>query len=196
MFAAGGLTAECTDCHTDLPSNAEHSIHGSAFNCDACHVQSVVTCYNCHFETLLDSHEKKAAAAFKDFVILMNGPDGRVRTGSYQAVVYEGDTFIAFAPYHGHTITPDGRNCIDCHDSARITELNDTGAIAMTWWDGGEGKVMHTTGVVPFVPDLFTWQFVNLDGENWVELTTDLTQYQYKFCTPLTSDQLTALGVE
>lgn len=196
MFAAGGLTTECTECHETLPSNAEHSMHGSTFNCDACHVESVITCYNCHLETLLDSGEKKANATFENFVILMNGPDGRVRTGSYQAVVYEGDTFIAYGPYHSHTITPDGRNCADCHDSARITELNDTSEIKMTWWDGVEGQVMHTTGVVPFVPELFTWQFVDLVGEDWVELTTDLSQYQIEYCSPLTEDQLAALGVE
>lgn len=196
MFAAGGLTTQCTECHETLPSNAEHSMHGSTFDCDACHVESVITCYNCHLQTLIDTGQKKANATFDNFVILMNGPDGKVRTGSYQAVVYDGGTFIAYGPYHSHTITPNGRHCVDCHDSARITELNDTGEIKMTWWDAGESKVMHTTGVVPFVPDKFTWQFVDLSGEDWVQLSTDVDQYQYKYCTPLTTDQLTALGVE
>ncbi len=196
QFSPGALETTCEDCHTELPSVSEHAIHGGQFHCDACHVESVITCYNCHFETLLDSHEKKAAAAFKDFVILMNGPDGRVRTGTYQSVKYEDKTFVAFGPYHGHTVTAAGRVCDDCHDSERIVELNDTGSIAMTWWDDGEGKVMHNTGVIPFAPDLFTWQFVDLVDGEWVQFSTDLTQYQYKFCEPLTPDQLSALGVE
>ncbi len=198
QYAEGGLSTACEDCHDPaaLPTAPEHTIHGADFNCDACHVESVVTCYNCHLETLLDTHEKKAAAAFKNFVILMNGPDGRIRTGTYQSVVYGTDTFIAFGPFHGHTVTAAGRVCDDCHDNDRITELNDTGAIQMTWWDAGESKVMHTTGAVPFVPDLFEWQFVTLDGDAWIELTTDLSQYQVEFCTPLTADQLAYLGVE
>ena len=126
----------------------------------------------------------------------MNGPDGRVRTGTYQSVKYADKTFVAFAPFHGHTITRDGRHCADCHESDRIVELNDTGTIAMTWWDDVEGKVAHNTGVIPFVPDLFTWQFVDWDGAAWVPFSTELTQYQYEFCTPLTPDQLSALGVE
>jgi hypothetical protein len=55
---------------------------------------------------------------------------------------------------------------------------------------------VHNTGVIPFVPDLFTWQFVDLEEDAWVPLTTELTQYQYEFCEPLTPDQLSALGVE
>jgi hypothetical protein len=196
QFSAGALDTTCEDCHTTLPAATEHTIHGAAFHCDACHVESVITCYNCHFETLLDSHEKKAAAAFKNFVLLVNGPDGRLRTGTYQSVVYEDDSFIAFGPFHGHTVTAEGRTCDDCHDNDRVAELNDTGSIQMTWWDDGESKVMHTTGVVPFVPDQFAWQFVDYDGAAWSPLTTDLSQYQVKFCTPLTAGQLAAIGVE
>jgi len=196
MFAEGGLTTECVDCHTELPDVPEHTRHGTQFDCDTCHVQSVVTCYNSHFQTLLDSHEKKAAATFKDFVILMNGPDGKVRTGSYQSVVYEDKTFVAFGPYHAHTITAQGRHCLDCHSSDRIDELNDTGHIAMTWWDSDAGQLQHATGVIPFVPDLFTWQFVDLVDGEWAPSSTDLTQYQNEFCTPLTEEQLSALGVE
>ena len=198
QFSDSGLSTVCEDCHDPgaLPSAPEHTLHGGDFHCDACHVESVITCYNCHLETLLDTDVKKAAAAFKNFVLLLNGPDGRLRTGTYQSVVYEDDTFIAFGPFHGHTVTAAGRVCDDCHDNDRVTELNDTGAIQMTWWDVGESKVVHTTGVVPFAPELFEWQFVTLDGENWIELTTDLTQYQVEFCDPLTTAQLAALGVE
>ena len=48
-----------------------------------------------------------------------------------------------------------GVTCSDCHDNERVQELNDTGEIVMSWWDDGESKVMHTTGVIPFVPDQF-----------------------------------------
>jgi len=49
-----------------------------------CHVKTVITCYNCHFETLIKTHEKKAAAAFRDYVVLLNDDHGEVRAGTYQ----------------------------------------------------------------------------------------------------------------
>lgn len=51
----------------------------------------------------MTTHEKKAAAAFKDYVILLNDDHGKVRAGTYQSVVYKDKTFVAFGPYHGHS---------------------------------------------------------------------------------------------
>jgi hypothetical protein len=196
MFDKGAMDTSCTDCHETLPKNAEHSMHKDSLTCDTCHAKSVVTCYNCHFQTLLDSHQKKPAAAFKDFVILGNGSDGKVCAMSYQSVIYNGKGFAAFGPYHGHTITAEGRVCADCHDSPRMKELKEKGEIVMTWWDSDEGKVKHTTGVIPFVPDKFKFQFVNLVDGLWAPVDPSVIQMQHEFCTPLTEEQLKALGAE
>ena len=193
----GGLQIECQDCHDSVDTSIpEHATHSATFNCDTCHVQSVITCYNCHFQSLLDNHEKKPAAAFKNFALLMNGPDGKLRLGSYQSVYYDGNGFVAFGPYHGHNITAAGRHCADCHANDRIQEYMDTGEIIMTTWNAGESKVEHTTGLVPFVPDDFVYQFLDFDGTAWSPVTPTDTQYQWKFCTPLDEDQLAKMAID
>jgi hypothetical protein len=122
MFSPGAMDTKCENCHTELSDNAEHNQHGADFHCDACHLETVITCYNCHFETLLKAHKKKAAGAFKDYIILLNDKNGKVRAGTYQSVVYEDKTFVAFGPYHGHVVTADGRTCKNCHNSERMLE--------------------------------------------------------------------------
>ena len=194
MFSSGAMETKCENCHTELSDNAEHDRHGAGLHCDACHLDTVITCYNCHFETLLKDNKKKAAAAFKGYVILLNDRNGKVRAGSYQSVVFGDKTFVAFGPYHGHAVTAKGRTCKDCHDSEHMRELADSDKVVMTRWDPDKGKVTHTTGVIPFVPDKFEFQFVTLDGEAWVPLTKEAGRMQYEFCTPLTTKQLKSLG--
>ena len=194
MFAPGAMDTKCEDCHKELSNNEEHDQHGTAFHCDACHLETVIACYNCHFETLLETHKKKAAAAFKGYVILLNDDHGKVRAGTYQSVVYKDKTFVAFGPYHGHAVTAKGRTCKDCHNSVRMLELRNTDKVVMTRWDADKGKLLHTTGVIPFVPDKFEFQFVTLDGEAWVPLSTQAGRFQYEFCAPLSAEQLEALG--
>ena len=199
MFEASALDPECSDCHNGgtapaTPDTRAHTIHGDDLACDACHMSTSITCYNCHFETLLDSNEKKAAAGFKDFIILLNDENGQVRGGTYQSVIYEDKGFVAFGPYHGHAITPEGRDCDDCHGAPRMQEYSDTGGVLMTWWDEDEGKVKHTEGVIPFVPDAMEFQFVTLEGGEWTPIDPSESAVQVEFCSPLTEAQLAVLA--
>jgi hypothetical protein len=198
VHSEGAVDAACKDCHTELPNSTEHTMHGESFNCEVCHVSTVITCYNCHIQTLIDAHEKKPAAAFQNFEILINDANGKIRSASYQSSYYGVDDVghVAFGPFHGHNVTRDAKHCADCHDNDRIKELNDTGEIVMTWWDEAEGKVKHTTGVIPFVPDRFRFQFVDLIDGAWHPVDPATVGFQYEFCTPLTADQLAALGVD
>jgi hypothetical protein len=66
----------------------------------------------------------------------------------------------------------------------------------MSWWDDGESKIKHATGVIPFVPDAFEFQFLNFDGTDWVPVDPGTVQFQNEWCTPLTEAQLDALGVD
>ncbi len=95
---------------------------------------------------------------------------------------------MAFGPFHGHSVVAEGRGCDDCHGNALIQELNDTDKIVVAQWDEGEGKVVHATGAIPFVPDMLEFQFLDFDGTTWSPTTTVLDQLQYEFCTPLTDD--------
>ena len=197
LFEPGAIDAKCENCHESLPDNPQHAKHADDLTCMACHTSSVITCYNCHFQTLIDKHEKKAAAAFKDFVMLVNNAEGKVTTASYQSVYYQGKGFVAVGPYQAHTTVAKGRTCSDCHNNSRVRELNDTGEIKVAWWDDEEGKLKHASGVIPFVPDKLKFQFVDLDPEgNWVPVEPDEFRLQYEFCTPLSEEQLSALGVQ
>jgi len=199
MFEAAALDPKCVDCHEGgsapaIPATTSHSVHGDKLECDACHMSTAITCYNCHFQTLLDTHEKKAAAAFKDFIILLNDANGKVRGGTYQSVLYGDKSFVAFGPYHGHAISSEGRACEECHGGPRMLEYRDTGRVQMTWWNNDEGKVEHTTGVIPLVTDAMDFQFVTLDGDTWTPATPAESAMQTEFCSPLTESQLAVLA--
>lgn len=209
-FDAGAVSASCEGCHIDgsapkPPDDTFHTQHGDKVGCDACHLKTQTTCYNCHVDSLIADNETKTYNTFSDFVILLNDENGQVHAGTYQTVVQNGKTFVAFAPYQGHEISAVGRTCGDCHSSARMTELKDTGKIVMTSWDPTNDPqtdkpvgIVHTTGVIPFAPDKFEFQFVNFDkatGE-WSPLSTVTDGMQYEFCSPLTDEQLTALGAK
>lgn len=210
MYDDGAVSASCEGCHVDgnapkPPDDTFHTQHGDKVSCDACHLKTQTTCYNCHMDSLVDDNVNKQYKEFSDFVILLNDKDGKVHAGTYQAVVKGGKTFVAYGPYQGHAISAVGRTCGDCHDSARMVELKDTGKIVMTSWDATvnpatdkpEG-IVHATGVIPFAPDKYEFQFLNFDkatGE-WAPLKTQLDGSQYEFCTPLTDQQLEALGAK
>lgn len=210
MFEDGAIDASCEGCHINgsapaPPDSISHTQHGDKLRCDACHVSTVTTCYNCHFNSLLDDHVKKPYKPFKNFVILANDAEGKVTTASYQSVVKDGKTFVAFGPYHGHSVTAQGRSCGNCHNSDRMQELKDTGKIIMTSWDATVDPIttkpvgiVHTTGVVPFAPDSFEFQFVDFDKATgvWSPLKTVADGLQFEYCTPLTDEQLEALGAK
>jgi hypothetical protein len=180
----------------------EHNLHADDLHCDACHVETAITCYNCHFDSLITSQVKKAYKPFNGFVLLVNDTQtGKVRAGTYQSVIEGGEnTFVAVGPFHGHSVTRDGRRCVDCHDNDRITELNDTGFIVIAHWDdmADPPGIVHTTGAVPFYPSVMEFEFVDYDagGDAWTSVGTALDQMQWEFCEPLTLEQMTALGME
>ena len=123
----------CSSCHTPSTTVTEHAVHAADIDCSTCHMQSVVTCYNCHFdnEAITDGsilHAKFASAKFggtkasgKAWRFLVNKvmADGttKVFPGSMQSLMADvtasnfpgednqGATFVAIAPYYAHAIT-------------------------------------------------------------------------------------------
>ena len=156
MFSPGAIEVSCESCHTGSSPvgpavDASHEPHGGRLHCSACHVKSNITCYNCHFDSIVDGVGKFANNAFgandknAGFVFLANY-EGQVHTASFQSAVYDGDNeFIAFGPYHGHSIGTgtDARTCSDCHNNAAVNELNTTGKIVFATWDAGTGKAVQ-----------------------------------------------------
>jgi len=154
MFDEGALTADCRDCHDITASTTlEHTEHAGNITCSACHMESVVTCYNCHFdnEAINDGtvfHAKFASAKFggppesgKSWRYLVNrvldaGGTTMVYPGSMQTLVGDvtsaefpgeddqGITFVAIAPYYAHAITrSDALTCLGCHWTQTATDL-------------------------------------------------------------------------
>ena len=215
---------ECTDCHTDAgtatappTSVTEHTTHLDSIHCSACHMQSVISCYNCHFDSEIAGGGKRAFTKQKDYLLLINRND-KVHGATFQSLVFEQNkTFAAIAPYYAHTITADGRTCTACHanfggDVAAISEYNDTGTITLTTWDDaaeGAARLTGPAGVIPVPLDWATaFQFAWLDYTGdaatpvadtdptlWVNFENGPSQAtQMLFGTPLTDEQMSAMG--
>lgn len=198
MLEDGAIDVECDDCH-GLSTVEAHSTtiqsHMDNLECQACHTQSVISCYNCHFESLLNDGIKRAYKPLSDFVFLMNNDEGKVTTASFQSVSYGDKNFYVFAPYYAHTIgtKEEARSCSDCHNNEAISELNSEGKITFTKWE--EGALVHKTGVIPLVDfDKLEMQFLEYDGAAWAPKAGGTVSTQIEFGTALTEDQLEALG--
>jgi hypothetical protein len=219
MLEPGAIKVTCEQCHnTDagtLPDHSSYDPHGDALHCAACHTQSVISCYNCHFESQVESHLKRAKQPIKDFVILVNrDKDGKVGTASFQSLTYKGDSWVAFAPYHAHTITSEGRKCADCHANLggsidAIDDYNQDGIIKFASWNANDSTLSWTKGVVPLPADYersFRMDFITYDGnvddpvgpsKNWSAIGEDTWDgHQLFFATPMTKIQMAKLGFD
>jgi hypothetical protein len=182
-------------------------------------MQSVLSCYNCHFDSeLAMDNNKRAFTKINNFVLLVNreGKD-KIYGATFQSLVNERQKFAAIAPYYAHTITDQGRVCADCHANfggviPAITEYNDSGTITVATWNAAEegaARLTSFSGVVPVPEDWATaFQFAWLDytGEPATPVAeTDPTLWegydfgpaegtQMLFATPLTADQMTKIG--
>ena len=205
MLEPGAIDAKCETCHTSLSGNFYHNVHGENIDCSACHIQSVVTCNNCHFETEVEAHKKIAYGQFKDWKFLLNR-NGKVHVGNYQSVTYQGKAVVAFGPYYAHTITRNAtKGCDDCHGNAAVDDWFDDGVIDLVVWDPTKndpnGKnLTYQKGVIPVPPNFFEgglrFDFVTLDkpaGTQWSFVKTGADLYQMLYATPLTEAQMEAL---
>jgi hypothetical protein len=113
MKQPGATDAGCERCHTPKPS-LSHTAHKGTVDCKACHDRHVVSCTNCHFETLVQQG-KRVAIPVSGWVFLMN-LNGKVTSATVQSFVVKGKkTFLMFAPQHSHSVMAKGRTCKDCH---------------------------------------------------------------------------------
>jgi len=212
MLEEGAIKTKCSNagCHpTPSASHATYDPHGGKLDCSACHTQSVISCYNCHFESQVDAHLKRAKQMIKGFVLLVNKPNGKVGTASFQSLSYQGKTWAAFGPYTGHTITRSGRLCADCHNNAAIQEYNSTGQIYFAKWNSADSTLSNKQGAIPIPSDYkstFKIDFITYNGlssdavvasKNWskVNITPGQHDYQMLFATPLTAAQMSALTI-
>jgi hypothetical protein len=100
-----------------------HQPHLATLDCSACHVQTVVACDSCHFDSEVVGKKRfYRQIPQSGFKFLMN-KDGKVKTATYQALTWGSSdpniddvSFYVLEPFSGHTIS-DGTNveCVDCH---------------------------------------------------------------------------------
>ncbi len=208
MLEAGAITAGCENpgCHETIQTNEFHSAHagetpeGAAMECSACHVRSVVTCYNCHFEHEVGGQGKLSYGQFTGWKLLLRRDRGdgnlKIDAGNMLTVTYQGKAFVAIAPYHAHTInTTAVTACGDCHGNQYVQEYESTGKIVLVSWDGGEGRFVQNLkgrGIIPIPPDWRTAldmdfaTFVTSGGTpRWVRIEPTEVGMQMLFARPL-----------
>jgi len=215
IFEPGAIKAGCTNsgCHPteELPQNVYHDLHLETTDCAACHVQSVISCTSCHFETETAQDKKRfyGPPPMHDFIMLVNSEKtGKITTATFQALTYRDTTFYAIAPYTAHTVKRKVRECMDCHRNEHVKAYFADGKITVTRWDDTDKKIVGATGAVPVPPEWQTalqFDFVTYTGAatdpidqpfdpaRWSYLKTGADGTQMLFAKPLTIEQMNLL---
>jgi hypothetical protein len=217
MFDLGAIQTDCqqTGCHESVPANSEHNQHLSNIHCTSCHASTNLTCYNCHFESQVQAHVKRAFTQLTNFIILVNREkDGKVHPATFQSLSYEGNTWIAMGPSVAHTITKDNaRTCSDCHANfggniPAITQYNAGNGIKFATWNSSDSTLTALTGVIPLPIDYryaFNMDFITYNGDpndppgpskNWSYVKDDVDGFQLLYATPLTKYQMAKIGMD
>ena len=187
---------KCLSCHNEADlSQANHTTHKDTLDCSACHLKSVVTCYNCHFDTYMETGKDKSVSPIKNWVFLVNDEKGKVRAGNFQSVIYQNKKFVVFAPYHSHSVTKNARSCSECHDNEAIQELKANDKITVAKWNESTAKLVTKQGIIPVVDGKMELEFLNYDSDSksWSSAGTTADTTQYGYCTPLTEEQIAKL---
>lgn len=199
-----GVRASCQGCHVEQerespefdPDIESHKVHGDKLDCAACHVSNTVSCLNCHFDTFLKTGKRKGNFfPMKDWLLLINY-DGKVTSGNVQTLVYQNKQFIAYAPYFTHSVTPEGRECNDCHRNKAVLMMQNGEKVRVV--DFQNGKAISWKGVVPLVEEKLDWVFLNRTKNGWEPvLTKEAPMVQFAaYGSPLTEGQFQKLVVE
>jgi hypothetical protein len=189
---AGAMDTTCENCHEDVTQSYSHTVHKDKLDCKSCHVRHVVSCSNCHFDSLV-KEGKRVAIPVSGWVFLMNYK-GKVTSANMQNFVVGADkTFLMFAPHMSHSITKDGRKCDACHGTDIANQVQ-KGKVTLTWLENG--KVKNLKGVIP-VADGVDYNCVYQDrkDEKWVPIRNpaDPVLHYAAFGMPLSKKQIESL---
>jgi hypothetical protein len=211
LLAPEAMDAKCTNCHPVKKLlkgngvNAYHAIHLDDVDCSACHVQSVLVCQSCHFDSLLETTPQQVfwgpTLGFK----LLVQHDGKVHAASYMTLTDEqgenGQTFVVIAPNHVHAVTSGADlSCRDCHKNAAVKQYIHNKPIDVVTWDDTKNSLVPRMGIIPVPPDWQTaLQFdfavpTGIAEHPWVKLKTGADQSQILFAKPLSQEQMDALS--
>jgi len=209
MHSPGAPSISCANCHiisatdSSIPEHKQHlDSNGKVLECGVCHIQSVITCYNCHFDSEINGLGKINYSPMSNFVMLVNVTEtNRVGVASYQSLYHNATdkSFVVFAPFHSHSVTRQGRTCGGCHNNKYAQARNAGGDVVVTEWVAG--AIKHATGVIPVIDGAMTFQYVNLTNPTappaervWEPVKTTSDGVQYGFCAPLSATQTALLA--
>jgi hypothetical protein len=189
MKQKGAMEVKCVTCHEPLSASKSHTVHGDKLDCKACHVRQVVSCTNCHFETLV-KEKKRVAIPVSGWTFLMNY-EGKVTSANMQSFVVPGDkTFLMFAPQFSHSVLKDGRKCEECHAIKNLKQV-EKGKVQLTWFK--DGKIENLKGVIPVVDGIhWTLIYENYKDGQWTPIENPSVPglHYSAFGKPLSKEQL------
>lgn len=194
MKQPGVISAKCETCHQKFAPTRSHMVHAGKLDCKACHVRQVVSCTNCHFETLLKTG-KRVSVPVSGWIFLMNY-NGKVTSANMQTFVAgEKKTFLMFAPQFSHSITKSGRFCEECHatDGAAQAQAKQ---VKLLWLE--KGAVQQARGVIPVAAGAkYGLVFQDFQDGKWsvIENPVEPVIHYAGFGEPLTDVQVKKLSV-
>ena len=189
MKQSGAMDAKCENCHYPVTRSESHTIHKGKLDCKACHVRHVVSCANCHFDSLT-KEGKRRAIMLSDWVFLMNHRN-KVTSANMQTFVVRGkETFLMFAPQFSHSVMKQGRKCDACHGTDAAKQLKQ-GSLALTRIE--KGKLVNRKAVIPIVKGAtYTNAYQDFREGKWVpiEKPSQPEPHYVGFGSPLSPEQL------
>jgi hypothetical protein len=193
MKEVGVVSPKCEGCHEKSAQTISHTVRAGKLDCMACHVRQVVSCTNCHFETLLKTG-KRVAVPVSDWVFLMNY-NGKVTSANMQTFVAPGNkTFLMFAPQFSHSVMECGRTCEECHATEAVAQAN-SGKVRLLWLDSS--GVRHARGAIPVSSGAkYELVFQNHQDGKWsvIENPQEPPIHYAGYGTPLSGAQLEKLA--
>jgi hypothetical protein len=210
MRQKGALNARCENCHKKESEEAPafdtdiiaHKQHNKSHHCAACHVQSTMACMNCHFGEFLATGKKKGNfIPAKDWLLLINY-EGKITSATAMTFVHKkmdkpnakGEPFVVYAPYFTHSVSKKGRDCYSCHGTEAVKSMNNGSPLRMSTYK--DGQLDSFKGVVPVIPGLLKWEYLDKKDGQWIVLPVDEeVKYQMAcYGTALTKKQLKKLA--
>lgn len=124
MKQQGAMDVSCIECHETVSDSRSHTVHGDKLDCKACHVRHVISCMNCHVETMI-KEKKRVSQPVSGWKFLMNY-NGKVTSANMQTFVAQGNkTLMIFAPQFSHSVKKEGDQCEDCHATENVKNVGD-----------------------------------------------------------------------
>jgi hypothetical protein len=188
----GAMTAQCENCHQDTQPTQAHTVHGEKLDCKACHLRHVVSCMNCHFDTMVKEGVRKAMPV-SGWLFLMNYK-GKVTAASTQSFVANGKTFLMFAPHMSHAVMKEGRSCAGCHGTETMQQAKQ-GEVRLTWLEGEQ--VVNLKTVIPVTDSVdYVCTYHDLKDGKWLLINNPPKPgRQYVgYGEPLSNQQLESLN--